>query len=148
MISSVKSRFVGAMTATLACLMLATPPLAAQTLTTGSLSGTAVDQQGAVLPGVTISATHSGTGTRYDAITGGDGRFQLPNLRVGSYSVTAALSGFRDQTIDNLNVGLGEDKPVEFRLALATVSETVNVVAQAVFSDTVGHGVERETRLH
>src|SRR5256885_7161758 len=124
---------IGAMLA----LVLAVQPASAQTLTTGTLSGVVADQQGAALPGVTVVAVHEPTGTRYETITGGDGRFQIPNVRVGGpYSVTATLSGFRDQTQSNTTVALGEDKSLDFRLPLATLSETVNVVGQSTFSET------------
>src|SRR5256885_1094569 len=121
---------IGAMLA----LVLAVQPASAQTLTTGTLSGVVADQQGAALPGVTVVAVHEPTGTRYETITGGDGRFQIPNVRVGGpYSVTATLSGFRDQTQSNTTVALGEEKPLDFRLPLAPLSETVTVVGQSTF---------------
>ncbi|MBI2835767.1 MAG: carboxypeptidase regulatory-like domain-containing protein, partial [Acidobacteria bacterium] len=56
---------------------------AAQTVTTGGLTGTVVDQQGGVLPGATIAAVHGPTGTTYDSATETDGRFTIPNMRVG-----------------------------------------------------------------
>src|SRR4051812_24713285 len=77
--------------------------------TTGALSGTVVDQQGGALPGVTVTAVHQPTGTEYTAITGAEGRFQIPNVRVGGpYSVKAALSGFNDVTLSDITVSLGE----------------------------------------
>ncbi len=80
----------------LACLI--TPRLtSAQALTTGSISGGVIDPQGAVLPGVTITATHQPTGTKYETVTNAEGRFEIFSVRVGGpYSVVAALSGFRD----------------------------------------------------
>src|SRR5581483_9306194 len=121
-----------------ALLMLAVSAGAsAQTLTTGTLSGHAADQQGGVLPGVTVTAIHEPTGTKYEVITGADGRFQIPNVRVGGpYTVTAALSGFRDATERDVNVALGEDKSVEFKLALASVTETLTVTAEAPIIDS------------
>src|SRR5205809_2946839 len=111
-------------------------PVSAQTLTTGTISGTVVDQQGAVLPGVTISALHQPTGTEYSAVTDGQGRFQIPNVRVGGpYAVAASLSGFKDQNERGLNVALGEDRAIEFKMPLATVTETVVVTAQTPLID-------------
>jgi hypothetical protein len=134
------SRLVCAIGAVLA-LALSSRPLAAQTVTSGILSGRVVDQQGATIPGVTIVATHEPTGTKYEAVTGTDGRFQVPNVRVGGpYTVTASLSGFREQSSSNINVGLGEDKAVEFKLQLATVSETITVIAESPIIDTARAG--------
>src|SRR5688572_19525065 len=67
-------------------------PAAAQTLTTGTLSGVITDQQGGVLPGVAVVAVHEPTGTRYEAISVSDGRFYIPNVRPGGpYTITATL---------------------------------------------------------
>src|SRR5262245_40989951 len=103
------SRVLCAIGLALVLITLLAQPSTAQTSTTGTLSGTVVDQQGAVLPGVSVTAVHEPTGTKYDAVTGGDGRYQIPNVRVGGpYTVTAALSGFKDQVEANISVALGE----------------------------------------
>ena len=117
--------------------LLAAGPVHAQTLTTGTLSGVVTDQQGGVLPGVTVVAVHGPTGTKYETVSGADGRFQIPNVRVGGpYTVTASLSGFKDQTESNTSVGLGEERALNFKMPIATLSETVNVIGQSVFSET------------
>ena len=93
-------------------------PALAQNVTSGSISGVAVDQQGAVLPGVTIDAVHGPTGTQYSAITDADGRFFISSVRVGGpYTVTAALSGFRSQEQANVTVPLGETIEAGFQAA-------------------------------
>jgi hypothetical protein len=117
--------------------VLTAQPCATQTLTTGTLSGVVTDQQGGVLPGASITAVHEPTGARYEAVSNSDGRYQLPNVRVGGpYTLTATLSGFADQQQGNVQVALGEDRAVDFRLRLAALSETVNVVGQAVLAQT------------
>ncbi|PWT81331.1 MAG: TonB-dependent receptor, partial [Blastocatellia bacterium] len=122
-------------------LLIISPPAGAQTITTGTLSGIVRDQQGGVLPGATVTATHEPTGTKYEAVSGADGRYVLPNVRVGGpYTVTAALAGFKDKTESDVNVALGADRTVEFKLALATISETVTVVASAPDIDTTRAG--------
>ena len=93
----------------------------AQTSTTGTLNGSVVDQSGGALPGVTVEAIHQPTGTKYDTVSSGDGRFQLPNVRVGGpYTVTATLSGFKDQTLTGLNVALGQTQSLDLKMGLAT----------------------------
>ena len=109
----------------------------AQGVTTGNLSGGVVDDQGGVLPGVSVTAVHEPTGTEYTAVTEGDGRFRMLNVRVGGpYKVSVLLAGFRAQTRDGVMVNLGEETPVDFTLQLETVQETVTVTAEAnsVFS--------------
>ena len=102
-----------------------------QNVTTGSVSGTAADQQGGVLPGVTVDAIHQPTGTQYSAVTDAEGHFLLVSVRIGGpYTVTATLSGFRTQEQVNLSVPLGETLNLTFTLPIATVTETVTVEAE------------------
>jgi hypothetical protein len=102
-----------------------------QTVTTGTLTGLVQDAQGGVLPGVTVTAVHTPTGTTYEGLTQGDGRFSILNVRAGGpYQLTATLTGFRNAVIGDINVALGEATDVPVRLQLATVSETVVVSAE------------------
>jgi hypothetical protein len=117
--------------------ILAASQAGAQTVTTGAISGLVTDESGGVLPGATVEAVHEPTGTRYSAVTGTDGRFSFLNVRVGGpYVVTVKLSGFRDQRYSGLNVALGSELAVPARLALQTMSETVEVVgaSQAIIN--------------
>lgn len=123
-----------------ACLVLcaaflAAVPAAAQTVTTGSITGTVEDQQGGRLPGATATAVHTATGTSYNAVTQTDGRFSILNVRVGVYTVKVTMPSFRDNEQKDLIVGLGEEKTVTFKLELAVVSETVTVTAESPVID-------------
>jgi hypothetical protein len=118
------------------CLLLGSAPAAAQTATTGSLAGVVTDAQGGVLPGVTVTALHTPTGTSYDAITDGQGRYNILNVRVGPYTVTTTMAGFRQEAMENIAVGLGEQRTVDFNLGLETLAETVEVVGQSPLIDS------------
>jgi len=108
-----------------------------QNLTTGTLTGVVVDAQKGVLPGAVVTAIHVPTGTVYEAITQIDGHFTMLSVRVGGpYTVKTTMSGFRIGEQTGVMVGLGETRLVDFTLALATVTETVNVVAEAQVIDT------------
>jgi hypothetical protein len=131
------SRLLCAIAVLVAACVAGTRPASAQTLTSGSLSGNVIDQSGGALPGVTVNAVHEPTGTQYTAVTDAEGRFQIPNVRVGGpYTVTATLSGFADQKHSDLTVSLGDTKTVDFKMGVAAVSETITVVGQSVFSET------------
>ena len=101
-------------------------PAAAQT--TGVLSGSLTDTSGGVLPGVSVTAVHTPTGTSYNTTTDAQGRYAIPNVRVGGpYSVTAALSGFQDRVQDGIFVKLGEEANLDFAMQVASVAETITV---------------------
>ncbi|MFN7960413.1 MAG: carboxypeptidase regulatory-like domain-containing protein [Thermoanaerobaculia bacterium] len=114
-------------------LALAAPPAWAQGTTTGTLSGVVTDEQGeTALPGATVTAVHTPTGTRYSVTSGQDGRFSIQNVRVGGpYAVTVEMDGFKTKEQSDVFVNLGEDRTLRFGLALASVEETVTVVAES-----------------
>ncbi len=109
----------------------------AQGVTTGAISGTVKDAQGAVIPGATVLAVHQPSGSTYEAVTQADGRFVMPGMRVGGpYTVTASLPGFTSEAKNNIVVSLGVTQDLDFGLRVANVSETITVVGQSdpVFS--------------
>jgi outer membrane receptor for ferrienterochelin and colicin len=113
-----------------ACALIALTPATFAQVTTGSLTGSVMAADGSALPGVTIEAVHVPTGTRYSDVTGGNGRFTIPNVRVGGpYRVTAVLEGFRDAVTESVTVPLGSAADVPLTLQLATVSEAITVTA-------------------
>jgi hypothetical protein len=113
----------------------------AQNATTGTLTGVVMDAQKGVLPGATVVAVHTPTGTTYEAVTQADGHFTMLSVRVGGpYTIKATMSGFKTEEKSGVNVGLGESRLVDFTLAVAAVTETVNVVAEAQIIDTTRAG--------
>jgi len=114
------------------CLgVLSTTPATAQTVTTGSLVGVVTDSQGGVLPGATVTAVHTPTGTSYEAVSDAEGRFVILNTRVGPFDVTANMSGFRPEKLQAIEVKLSEQATVAFKLQLATVTETIEVTGES-----------------
>jgi hypothetical protein len=111
-------------------LMAWAQPGYGQTVTTGTINGIVTDQQGGVLPGATVTAVHTPTGSTYETVTQSDGRFALLNVRVGGpYAVTVALPSFRSASLNEVTVRLGEATEMPVTLQLATVTETVTVSA-------------------
>jgi hypothetical protein len=115
----------------IAIALLAFAPMTQAQTTTGNIAGT-VSASGEALPGVTIEAVHVPTGTRYDTVSGGSGRYTIPNVRVGGpYRVTASLEGFRSFEAKDVTVQLGQTADVDVNMALSTVSEAITVTATA-----------------
>ena len=123
----------------LACMLAAVMPAAAaaQTVTTGTITGVVMDAQKAVIPGAEVIAVHVPTGTAYQSVTQGDGRYTMPAVRVGGpYTIKASVPKFNAQEQNEIMVGLGESRQVDFVLQPAVAAETVTVVAEAQLIDT------------
>ena len=70
------------------------------------------------LANATIVAIHTPTGTKYSTTTRKDGRYNLPNLRIGGpYTVTTTFTGYKPETQDNINILLGQAFKADFKLA-------------------------------
>ena len=127
-----QNRFIERFFLVAACALIALSPATYGQVTTGTLTGSASAADGSALPGVTVEAVHTPTGTRYDAVTGSNGRFVIPNVRVGGpYRVTGTLEGFRTFTSDNVTVPLGASADVAMTMQLETVSESITVTASS-----------------
>ena len=77
-------------------LTLLLPNLLFAQTNAGSLSGRVTDASGAALPGVTVTATNSATGFNRTSSRNPTARYRFQSLPVGTYNVTADLSGFGD----------------------------------------------------
>lgn len=117
-----------------ACLLGLAATAGAQTFR-GSIAGRVVDESGAVLPGVTITATHDATGVARTTVTSGTGDFSVPDVQLGLYTVEAALEGF--QTVrTKVEVSVSRVASIELRLGISQLAETVEVTATALRLDT------------
>jgi hypothetical protein len=100
----------------------------------GSIEGVVKDTSGAVLPGVTVTL-EGGSGVKIDAVSDGEGVYRFPAVAVGTYALSANLQGFKPTKVEQVRVGLGEIKKVDFALGLAGLSETVQVTAETPLVD-------------
>jgi hypothetical protein len=92
---------------------------------TGSISGTAVEPAGGVLPGVKVTATWAG-GER-TAVTDSWGRFSLNDLPIGRYSVTAELAGFETVTREAVIIRSGRTASINLLLRVGCIAEVAYV---------------------
>ena len=75
--------------------LLAAASVALAQQATAQLGGRVTDQSGAVLPGVTVTATQTDTGFTRSVVTDGDGSYVMTNLPTGPYRLEVMLQGFR-----------------------------------------------------
>src|SRR5687768_7238065 len=96
----------------------------------GEIAGVVRDEQGGVLPGVAVVAEHLDTGARTERVTDSEGRFLLPSLRVGVYTVTSDLPGFTRVVRPGVVVQLGQQLQVDIVLAVGGLAEEVVVTGE------------------
>jgi len=130
-----------------ALLLLMTPPTFAQERF-GGLTGTVVDSAGLPVPGAAITAKNNATGKLYQAVTDTEGRYLIPDLDPGRYTVAAELSGFQKAEDNSVLILLGRNIEFSPKLALGNVSEVVDVTGTTPQIDlktaTVTHNVTAE----
>ena len=112
----------------LAIALLYGSPAGAQT-GTGRISGVVKDASGAVVPGVTITATQEETGVTQHTVTTEAGLFVFPSLTVGPYTVKAELAGFRGVSIQKNILSVGADLNIAFELQPGNLQESVVVTS-------------------
>ena len=121
---------------------LAGASVATAQVQTGSILIKAVDEQGAVMPGVsvTISSPVLVAGSM-SGVTDAGGVNRFPSLVPGEYSVKVELSGFRSVTRENIAVLVGQTTPVEFAMKVASIAENITVTGASPTVDTTSANV-------
>jgi len=99
------------------------------------LTGVITDSTGGVLPGVTVQAVNEGTGNTFESVTDGSGVYRIP-ARVGTYRVTATLTGFSTVNRTGINLLVGQTATINLQMAPSTLQETVTVTGEAPLIET------------
>jgi hypothetical protein len=102
---------------------------------TASISGVVKDSGGGVVPGVTVIVKQDATGRKYEAVTDADGRYSIPALLAGSYTVTASLTGFKTAEA-SVRVAPGLPVTIPLTLEVGSLTETVIVKSSAELINT------------
>jgi outer membrane receptor protein involved in Fe transport len=100
------------------------------------ISGTVMDSANAVLPGATVTATNESTGLERTTVTTEEGRFIIPTLIPGIYTVVVELAGFQNTTRKALEVNVGQEVTLNLTMQLAGVAENITVTGQAALVET------------
>jgi hypothetical protein len=123
----------------LACLLLifCTTYALGQGTVTGSISGTVVDPQGAVIVGAKITAKSAATNQDYTDVTGANGAFALRQLPPGSYTLTITAPNFQALSVKDVVVHVGVDTALGAeKLTIGAQTDTVTVEATVPLVET------------
>jgi len=97
---------------------------------TGRLVGTVTDASG-VIPGATVTTKDNQTGKERTSTTSGEGSFNIPQLDVGTYTVTISAPGHKSFSAADVKIDIGQEYSLNATLEVGQVSENVTVVAGA-----------------
>src|SRR5258707_5596163 len=111
-------------------LILSLGSLQAQS-TLGTITGLVTDSSGAVIPNAVVVATNTATGAKAQTVTSSTGNYVIPNLPVGPYEVSVAISGFKASSRSGINVSSNDNIRLDMTLEVGQTSERVNVSAEA-----------------
>src|SRR5207244_9880392 len=104
----------------------------AQVSTVGSITGTAKDPHGAVVPNASVTVKNNATGLQRTTTTSEDGIFTVPQLPTGTYTITIqATSGFKKAEVTAIKVDVGTPTAVNVSMEVGTSQETVTIVGGA-----------------
>jgi len=124
-------------------LLLALPlPYAHGQVAGGAIVGTVHDPSSALVLGAKVIARDQATGVVHQTETNADGLFTLPNLPPASYNVSISAPGFADSEANGVLVGVGDQKVLNIKLAVATSTQTVAVNATADQVELANPGVQ------
>src|SRR5262249_36102895 len=121
----------------LACVLLARATFAQD----ASVIGTVADETKAVLPGATVTATNIETGRQTSGVTDERGSYRLLRLPPGKYKVQAELQGFTSVILPSVELLVGQNATGPVTLKLASVTETLTIVAESPLVDVASSQV-------
>ena len=130
-------------------LLLFSTSLLAQTFR-GTILGTVIDPQGAVVAGAKVTVHNVNTGLERTTQTSADGSYSLPELPIGTYTVTVTQSGFQTAVTSNVAVNVAAERRVDVVFRTGKVSETVEVSGETLplvetTNDTLGGILTQDT---
>src|SRR5580704_5202331 len=107
-------------------VLLAAVSLSAQTFR-GTILGSVTDVQGAVVAGAKVTVKNVGTGLAPTTETSADGSYALPELQIGTYTVTVRQAGFQTFVITGVIVDVAGERRVDAALKTGEVSTRAEV---------------------
>src|SRR5438105_5976691 len=139
-----------AMQVAIFCLLLWSGKLiVAQTAATGALKGVVTDPSASVVPAASVKVTSYATGQIRTVVTPSNGSYLIPYLEPGNYKVEVSATGFKSLAIEKIEIHVTETRPLDLRLQVGTISETVTVrdIPELVQTDSSALGNVTDERM-
>jgi hypothetical protein len=108
----------------------------AQSSTTGNITGTVRDPQGAAVPKAEVTITEDKTGASRTVTANEDGFYNVASLPAGLYTVSTSPSGFKKTVVTAVDLHVNENKTVNLDLQVGAVTETVTVTSESAPVET------------
>ena len=105
-------------------------------VSTGSISGSVLDPNGAAVPGARVMAKHTTTGVVTETQSSDAGLYVFPTLAVGPYDITAEKSGFKKLNRASLEVRIATRLDLDLRLEVGDVQQSIDVTGEAPLLET------------
>ena len=96
----------------------------------GTITGTVIDQGGAVIPNVTVTALNAEQGTQFTGATTNTGNYTIASVPAGTYSVSVEAPGFKKFTQTNVLVAVASNVRVDFSLQVGATSDSVTITGE------------------
>jgi hypothetical protein len=109
----------------------------AQSAAAAAIVGRVVDPQGAVIVDARVTAINTATGGSRSMNTTSSGDYAIPNLSPGTYDIKVQASGFTIGKVKGIKLNVGDQKDLNFKLALAEGFETVAATVEALLIQTI-----------
>lgn len=110
-------------------MVIAIAPIVYGQFDTATVLGTVTDVNGAAVPRATVTLRNTATGVTVTATTDENGNFQIFNVRIGLYTVSAEAPGFARAIAENIQVTVNARQRVDLALKAGAVTETVTISA-------------------
>src|SRR5713226_9693391 len=120
----------GVLVAWFVLALILAPAVFAQNVT-GSVRGTASDEQGAAIAGADVTITNADTGDSRSAKSDNDGNYSFQSLPVGRYTLHAAKEGFKAFEVKDIVIHVNDSLTLDAQLRVGAKTETIEVVAEA-----------------
>jgi hypothetical protein len=108
----------------------------------GSIQGLVSDQQGAAVPGATITATNTATGVVTTTKTDSSGNYGIPFLPPGSYRVSVEAASFATSVNSNVVLAAAQTQRLDFALQISQMKQQIEVTSEAPMLETATNAVQ------